>query len=519
MTDSPVPGAPDDFDDQTEVVGVPRAAARAAEPGPSSQPPDGQWDEEEATAVVSATDVGGFFGERFRVDARLGIGAMGRVLTAVDMKTGTLVALKVLHKDRQKDPAVVERFQREAAVLREIHHPAIVQLVAFGQAKDGTWWLAMEHLVGKTLKDRLSQGGPFVPRDAWPVLATMCDGVALAHAKGILHRDLKPENVLLLESGLPPCKILDFGLSRYTAKPDRITATGTVLGTPRYMAPEMLHENAPIDERADVFAIGAIAFEMFTGRSVYPAEDFGQLFGCILEGRTLSLRSVRPDASPELERVLADALARDVDARIRTVDELAMRLARAIGVSEDRAMFLPAASGVRRAVTRAPETPPRGAQDTARDLPRLARGAPRDTTRDLVEGRGHLQPPAAPIPPPPANALPPPVAPPPMMPPARVEPVFSQAPAPPPAAPPAEAAPMWAAPPPRTSVPTPSRAGYGGVAPPASFTRPERAITTVTTTTPRRPPWLWIGVFFVAAIVTMVGAGALAYAFRLYLAH
>ena len=517
MTDSPVPGAPDDFDDQTEVVGVPRAAARAADPGPSSQPPDGQWDEEEATAVVSATDVGGFFGDRFRVDARLGIGAMGRVLTAVDMKTGTLVALKVLHKDRQKDPAVVERFQREAAVLREIHHPAIVQLVAFGQAKDGTWWLAMEHLVGKTLKDRLSQGGPFVPRDAWPVLATMCDGVALAHAKGILHRDLKPENVLLLESGLPPCKILDFGLSRYTAKPDRITATGTVLGTPRYMAPEMLHEHAPIDERADVFAIGAIAFEMFTGRSVYPAEDFGQLFGCILEGRTLSLRSVRPDASPELERVLADALARDVDARIRTVDELAMRLARAIGVSEDRAMFLPAASGVRRAVTRAPETPPRGAQDTARDLPRLARGAPRDTTRDLP--------------------LVGPIAPPLVAPPPRIEPPPPFVPAPPPPQPswstPAQGAAPFAATPPPAPVATqpqaqpplpqpppaqPPRAGYGGVAPPASFTRPERAIT-VTTTTPRRPPWLWIGVFFVAAIVTMVGAGALAYAFRLYLAH
>jgi hypothetical protein len=266
-----------------------------------------------------------------------------------------------------------------------------------------------------------------------------------------------------------------------------------------------------------VFAIGAIAFEMFTGRSVYPAEDFGQLFGCILEGRTLSLRSVRPDASPELERVLADALARDVDARIRTVDELAMRLARAIGVSEDRAMFLPAASGVRRAVTRAPETPPRGAQDTARDLPRLARGAPRDTTRDLP--------------------LVGPIAPPLVAPPPRIEPPPPFVPAPPPPQPswstPAQGAAPFAATPPPAPVATqpqaqpplpqpppaqPPRAGYGGVAPPASFTRPERAIT-VTTTTPRRPPWLWIGVFFVAAIVTMVGAGALAYAFRLYLAH
>lgn len=520
VTDSPVPDAPDDFDDQTEVVGGVAWTAKPSEAStrqPAVAAPsaeelmEGGWDEEEATAVVSATDIGGFFGDRFRVDARLGIGAMGRVLTAVDMKTGTLVALKVLHKDRSKDPAVVERFQREAAVLREIRHPAIVRLVAFDRARDGTWWLAMEHLVGKTLKDRLSHGGPFMPRNAWPVLAAVCDGVSLAHAKGILHRDLKPENILLLESGLPPCKILDFGLSRYTAKPDRITATGTVLGTPRYMAPEMLAENAPVDERADVFAIGAIAFEMLTGRSIYPAEDFGQLFGCILEGRTLSLRSLRPDAPPELDRVLADAVTRDVDKRIRNVDDLADRLARAIGVSDDRAIFLPAETGVRPQVARPVDIT-------------------RDTVRETSTSPAHapsLQPPPASL----SSRAPIPV-------PSRAPTTRAVTPAPfvPATAPTPQTLPgphaagprvpqgSFQAPPQPIAAASPSlegRASYTGIAPPASFTRPEQAIRTEQLRAmPRsssRPAWLWIALFLAAAIVTMLGAGALAYAVRLLL--
>ncbi len=572
VTDSPVPDAPDDFDDQTELVagvawtgakseassarpaatrqpqpattpqGVPYAVQQAAAQAAAQAAGEGDegegWGEEEATAVVSSTDIGGFFGERFRVDARLGIGAMGRVLTAVDMKTGTLVALKVLHKDRAKDTAVVERFQREAAVLREIRHPAIVRLVAFDRAKDGTWWLAMEHLVGKTLKDRLSHGGPFTPRNAWPVLAAMCDGVSLAHAKGILHRDLKPENILLLESGLPPCKILDFGLSRYTAKPDRITATGTVLGTPRYMAPEMLAEDGPIDERSDVFAIGAIAFEMFTGRSIYPADDFGQLFGCILEGRTLSLRSVRPDATRELDQVLADAVARDVEKRIRTVEELAERLARAIGVSEDRSIFLPAETGVR---------PARAAGAAA---PR-----PRDTIRDAQPGVSFEPPRASPR----VDVTPRAKTPPPGSLQAAQRVVAPRALTPVPAVAPAPGQQPWSGP---QQLPTPSYATQqpsmqqfaiqqsaiqqpsmqqsamqhssqslsnptlGSQRPTAtvsrplygsSFTRPEKAVRVAPAST--RSTWLWALLFLVAAVVTMLGAGALAYAVRTYLVH
>ncbi len=533
VPDSPLPDAPDAFDDATELVKGWNVAAKSkatgaapADFGDDEEQPASGWDEEEATAVVGATDIGGFFGERFRVDARLGIGAMGRVLTAVDMKTGTLVALKVLHKDRAKDAAVVERFQREAAVLREMHHPAIVRLVAFDRSRDGTWWLAMEHLVGKTLKDRLAQAGAFTPRDAWPVLATVCDGVATAHAQGILHRDLKPENVLLLESGRPPCKILDFGLSRYTAKPDRITATGTVLGTPRYMAPEVLMEQGTVDERVDVFALGAIAFEMLTGRSIYPADDFGQLFGCIIEGRVLSLRSLRPDAPPALERVLADAVARDVAARIPTVVEFARRYAQAIGVSEDRSVFVPRAEPVG-------AEPGSGVRDTSRDLKPL-RGLQRPA-ETAAASSGPRASAAAPRTAPVHAPMPVPARPAPPTPPVvSVAPRTSApslAPAQVPVAGPGY--PTAAAPraldhsPPRAYAPpnlaSASPTGrHSGVPAPANFTAPEpRTLAAPSETNNRlglRSVLLWGALFVLAAVLTMGAAGALAYAVRLWLA-
>jgi len=366
--------------------------------------------------------------------------------------------------------------------------------------------------------------------------------VATAHERGILHRDLKPENVLLLESGLPPCKILDFGLSRYTAKPDRITATGTVLGTPRYMAPEVLMEQGPVDERVDVFALGAIAFEMLTGRSIYPADDVGQLFGCILEGRVLSLRSVRPDAPPALDRLLADAVAKDLSARIPTVEQFARLYAQAIGVPEDRSMFVPGAAP-------AAAEPGSGVRDTSRDLKPLSR----------------LQRPAVPLPPSPrpVGAAVPHAA----TGPVRAAPAPFIAPAPTPSqaasalpvtaqhalplsapqptgqhalttAPHALPTAQHALPPPRTPDHSPPRAfaaapgfpagasgaavRHSGVPTPANFTRPaERSPAQPATSSSApgvRSMLLWAAVFVVAAVVTMAGAGVLAYAFRLWLA-
>lgn len=304
-----------------------------------SYPNDNPFEEEEATQVVSSGDVGGFFAGRFRLDGKLGLGAVGRVMTAVDTRTGVRVALKVLHKNRAGDSEVITRFQREAELLRELRHPGIVKLVDFGQSKTEGWWLAMELLEGRTMKDHLATQGSFTPRDAWPIVATICDALAYAHSKQVLHRDLKPENIILLPGQTPPCKVVDFGLSRDAAA-QRITATGMMLGTPRYMAPEMLAESHTLDARTDVFSIGVILFEMLTGRSIYTAEDVGALFGAIMEGRTLRLRQVRPDALPPLDVLIAECVAKDPNQRVSNADVIATRYATCLGLSTDRSPFV-----------------------------------------------------------------------------------------------------------------------------------------------------------------------------------
>jgi hypothetical protein len=294
----------------------------------------GGFDDDESTEIVNNAEIGGFFGGRFRIDARLGSGAMGKVLTALDTETGRLVALKVLHRERSRDKNVLRRFAREAASLRAINHRAIVGIVASGRAPDGTPWLAMEHLVGQTLKARIAKQ-KLQPAEFWPILKTLAEAVGEAHARGVVHRDLKPENIFVPQGDDPPCKILDFGLATLNREgADKVTATGQLLGTPRYMAPELLASIGKPDHRVDVFALAVVSFEALTGRSLYSADDLGSLFGQILEARTHSLREFRPDLPEALERVLKQGHARSMSDRFATAGEFAQAFAQAAGIGD-----------------------------------------------------------------------------------------------------------------------------------------------------------------------------------------
>jgi len=327
----PTFGPPDD-DETTDQVG----ASAQPQPGHGSQshPPMCGFDDDESTEIVNNAEIGGFFGGRFRIDARLGSGAMGKVLTALDTETGRLVALKVLHRERSRDKNVLRRFAREAASLRAINHRAIVGIVASGRAPDGTPWLAMEHLVGQTLKARIAKQ-KLQPAEFWPILKTLAEAVGEAHARGVVHRDLKPENIFVPQGDDPPCKILDFGLATLNREgADKVTATGQLLGTPRYMAPELLASIGKPDHRVDVFALAVISFEALTGRSLYSADDLGSLFGQILEARTHSLREFRPDLPEALERVLKQGHARSMSDRFATAGEFAQAFAQAAGIGD-----------------------------------------------------------------------------------------------------------------------------------------------------------------------------------------
>jgi serine/threonine-protein kinase len=318
-------------------------------PGPEADDDDDDpWGDEE-TVALGPSDVGGVFGGRFRVEGELGEGAMGRVVTALDMQSGQRVALKILHPPRKKSarstrprsdvtPGAAgseERFIREVVALSAIDHPAVVKIVAHDRASDGRWWIAMELLHGETLGARLKRVGALPLGEAWPILGTLSGALAAAHRAGFVHRDLKPDNVFLPERGRPACKILDFGFARHRTKQQRITATGAMIGTPRFMAPEILADAKIVDARTDVYSVGVLAFEMLTGRSIYPADDFNQLVGCILTGRTIPLRSVLPDAPPELEALLQRATARDPAQRLASAEAFATELAQIVGLRSD----------------------------------------------------------------------------------------------------------------------------------------------------------------------------------------
>ncbi|MBX7191379.1 MAG: protein kinase [Sandaracinaceae bacterium] len=336
--------------DERAVTGPGLDGADDASDDTEDDEAEGQW-LDDTTVSTGKDDVGGIFGDRFRVDGELGEGAMGRVVGALDMQTGAQVALKILHRPKKKSgrkrstrstssitpgsPGSEQRFIREVVALSAIDHPAVVKIVAHDRAPDGRWWIAMELLRGETLGARLKRVGKLSLAEAWPILSTLCGGLAAAHRAGFVHRDLKPENVFLPEGGRPACKILDFGFARHKTQQERITATGALIGTPRFMAPEILADAKVLDARADVYAVGVIAFEMLAGRSLYPADDFAQLFGCILQGRTIPLRSVLPDAPEALEQLLADATARYPEQRLASVEDFALRLADVVGMRSD----------------------------------------------------------------------------------------------------------------------------------------------------------------------------------------
>ena len=295
------------------------------------------FDDQDNTVMIQTFSEGSFFADRYRIDKILGTGAMGRVYDATELHSGRRVALKVLHRERLGEADTMERFRREAEVLASIGHPCIVEIYTFHHTPDGTPYLAMEILEGVTLKTRLQEGGRFEdPREFQEILDGICGALSAAHERGVVHRDLKPDNVFLLASGQPRAKLVDFGLSRMAKTDKSITHSGMILGTPRYMAPEQIRDASSAGPSGDIYSIGVILHEALTGQSPYPAQDYGQLLGCVLEARIVPLRDLRPELPPAIGALIRRAMSADPAQRFQTCDELADAFASAIGVPSRR---------------------------------------------------------------------------------------------------------------------------------------------------------------------------------------
>ncbi|MFK7984463.1 MAG: serine/threonine-protein kinase [Sandaracinaceae bacterium] len=297
-------------------------------------------DSDDHTVLTTGMDLGAFFAQRYRIDEVLGAGAMGKVFRATDMSDDRQVAVKVLHPDKAAKESVLTRFRREAEILGQLGHHGIVEIYDYGQDRDGVDYIVMELIEGDSLKQHVREHGPMSPDGLLPLLIILCDAIGAAHEQGIIHRDLKPDNVIIFDrSGELRAKVLDFGLSRLGTN-KRITATGVMIGTPRYMAPEQIRSAKDVDERTDIYACGVLVYEALTGKSPFPAEDAGQLLGCVIENRTVPLVEVRPDLPEALGEVVHRAMAKHPSDRYSTMGAFVEAFAAALGRSTGRSHLL-----------------------------------------------------------------------------------------------------------------------------------------------------------------------------------
>jgi len=264
----------------------------------------------------------------YRVMTPLGTGGMGEVYLARDEHLDREVAVKVLQRGMLADPAARERFRREARVLARLSHPGVATIYDFG-THESVDFLVMEYVPGGTISARLASG-PFSVPDVLRLGASIADALEEAHRRGFLHRDLKPGNVVLTADGAP--KLLDFGLagllSAGTGQATELTQEGTVMGSLPYMAPEQLR-GEPADLRSDVWALGALLYEMTTGRRAFEKARAEALMFEILHTMPRPVRTVRPEAPPALERVVECCLDKDRARRPGSAGEVA-RMLRAV---------------------------------------------------------------------------------------------------------------------------------------------------------------------------------------------
>ena len=274
---------------------------------------------------------------RYRIVRRLGSGGMADVYCAEDQQLGRRVALKLLYRRFAEDAEFVERFRREASSAAGLQHPNVVQVFDRG-AWDGTFYIAMEFLEGRSLKQVIREDGPLDPEYATDVVIQVLKAARFAHKRGVIHRDIKPHNVILDSEGR--AKVTDFGIARAGASD--MTETGSIVGTAQYLSPEQAQGHA-VDARSDLYSIGVLLYELLTGRVPFEAES----------AVTIALKHVSetpppptqfvPGIPPRLEDAVLRALHKDPAQRFQDAESFidALEAARGALVATDATRVLP----------------------------------------------------------------------------------------------------------------------------------------------------------------------------------
>ena len=294
-----------------KVIDEQRSVVQLATAAPSPSPSAGldktatAGDPRAAAPSMTTLQPGQVLAQRYRIQRLLGKGGMGAVYLADDEVLGELVALKVISSAFSSDEtAMIARFRKEAAAARKVSSSAVIRIHDLGEARPGLLYLSMEYFAGRTLAEVIAQRGLVPIKDAQDILQQIGAGLEAAHAAGVIHRDLKPSNVLVGERGA--VKIIDFGLAT-TLVGESLTATGAILGTPHYMAPEQVRGKS-VDARTDIYALGALAYHLVCGRPPFAGDNAIAIGFAHCSEAPVPPRQIRKDVPAALEAAILAAL-------------------------------------------------------------------------------------------------------------------------------------------------------------------------------------------------------------------
>jgi len=282
--------------------------------------------------------IGRVINDRFKINALIARGGMGKVYRAEQAPLGRVCAIKVLNPNYagEHDPEFHKRFFLEASIASKLTHPNTVTIFDYGRTDDDIYYMAMEYLEGHTLHRAIREAGHFPEERAAHVARQICRALREAHSLGVIHRDLKPANIFLVEHGDETdfVKVLDFGLVKNVSenKGEDLTQTGLFMGSPKYMAPEQIRGDR-VDARTDIYALGIIMYEMITGKVPFDRPNSVNILMAHVNEEAPPMRQMNPaiNLSPAIEETVGRCMAKDPDQRFRSMDEVLAALKRVGG--------------------------------------------------------------------------------------------------------------------------------------------------------------------------------------------
>ena len=309
--------------------------------------------------------IGRVFDEKYRLEERLGGGGMGTVYRATHLLIDRQVALKVLSQRFVGDETAQQRFRREARAAGRMQHPNAVTVTDFGATGDGYFYIVMELLEGRTLRDLLAREAPLDPARAVSIMLQASAAVGAAHQAGLIHRDLKPANIFIEQrSNLPATvKVLDFGVAKFAVEEqadedfNTLTQVGAVIGTPRYMSPEQCSGGGPLTPASDVYSLGVILYEMLTGNPPFGGDTSLAIALRQVSEQPTPPREIVPSIPEELQGIVLRTLAKNHADRPTNADELRTELhtiATTLGFEHAAVITSPTMDDLRRAGTESP---------------------------------------------------------------------------------------------------------------------------------------------------------------------